>query len=220
MKQISSLILFAIMFCSVLAIASAQPPPGIDYFCMDCRSRGGQCVSNACVINKQKPDTEPDASDPASEALANAWMKVFECAITKKCDEALGHPKPDPRSGPAPPQPKEAEPVETVEIVFTGSAQESSGRRRSWPFTLSIQWQTSGDGAFEGTIDWPSLRSLHRVTGWARGRDIYFREVTAIRKGAAILGCEYRATDGNESGRTGRYRCSNGDGVFWMNIRL
>ncbi len=93
---------------------------------------------------------------------------------------------------------------------FTGEAK-SSRSGKAWPFTLALDGERATElFDYEGTLEWPTLGSLHRVRGTYKYGRLEFKEVDAVRKGKARLGVSYTLwRDGN--GLTGTYRDPKGD---------
>lgn len=88
---------------------------------------------------------------------------------------------------------------------------------KAWPFTLTLDGERATElFDYEGTLEWPTLGSRHRVRGLYKGGRLLFAEVEAIRKGKAHLKVEYEFwRDGN--GLTGAYRDPKGDrGTAWI----
>lgn len=86
--------------------------------------------------------------------------------------------------------------------LYEGKAvSERSGR--AWPVKLKVV-QADASGAFRGELDWTTLSSLHEIRGTSAGWTLTFREVAAIRRGAAHLNCEY-ALIGDRNSLRGRW---------------
>jgi hypothetical protein len=86
--------------------------------------------------------------------------------------------------------------------TFSGQAVEGSGPRRgrAWPFEIRFGGTA---GAVTGELTWPTLNSVHRVSGALSGQTLRFTEVSAIRAGSAHLRCSYTLTlSGNRASGT------------------
>ncbi|KAF5063970.1 hypothetical protein DSECCO2_288980 [anaerobic digester metagenome] len=77
--------------------------------------------------------------------------------------------------------------------VFTGKAK-SSKSGKSWTANVKIVSYNQSSGRVEGEIEWPSLNSVHKITGKLTDSHFTFKEVEYIRKGSANLNCQYTTT--------------------------
>jgi hypothetical protein len=99
---------------------------------------------------------------------------------------------------------------------FTGAA---SGNGQSWPYIVKNVRATGGD-KFEATITWTSLRAVHKIKGFINDKRLFFKEVGFVKRGDAVLGCEYTVPLKPAPVLKGRYRkCSNGgDGSVTVKV--
>ncbi len=74
--------------------------------------------------------------------------------------------------------------------VFSGKAI-SSKSGKSWPVIVKINSYNHSSGKVEGEIEWPSLKSVHKIVGKLTDSLFTFKEVDYIKKGKANLNCQY-----------------------------
>jgi len=83
--------------------------------------------------------------------------------------------------------------VDLAGTVWLGEAK-STKSSRSWSATLTFVKHDTESGSLEGRLEWPSLAAVHKIVGNFADERITFRETEFIRKGSALLNCEYSAT--------------------------
>jgi hypothetical protein len=99
---------------------------------------------------------------------------------------------------------------------FTGVASDGG---TDWPYIVR-NVRPTGDNAFEATITWTTLRAVHKIKGRINDKRLFFKEVGFVRRGDAVLGCEYTVPLKPAAVLKGRYRkCSNGgDGMVTVKV--
>jgi hypothetical protein len=107
--------------------------------------------------------------------------------------------------------------AEKMKIGLVGTAS-SSG---SWPFTI-FDVDLHKNGEFSAKIKWTTLDAIHSIDGRIEGDNIYFKEMSILKHGNAIIGCEYNITiDSNipMKGTWGNCPGSNDGGVVSMSFQ-
>lgn len=74
--------------------------------------------------------------------------------------------------------------------VYPGNADGSNGKE-VWPLTIKFTKFNEADGKFEGELEWPTLKAIHKIAGTLDGEQITFEETEFIKKGSATLDCSY-----------------------------
>ncbi|MDQ5985085.1 MAG: hypothetical protein CSYNP_00789 [Syntrophus sp. SKADARSKE-3] len=74
---------------------------------------------------------------------------------------------------------------------FTGEVRSTRGG--VWKANLRFTVYDPASGNLEGELEWPSLNSIHKISGRMMGNRISFKEVDYIKRGSAHLNCEYTA---------------------------
>ncbi len=175
----------------------------------NCLNSGGVWDSSYWDCRMPEGGETPRRVDPVDDAIGNMMIELFRAYANSQ--------KPTlPPSQPQTERPREQDETDAA-LVFSGVARNQSGRKQ-WPFELSIDKIRSSSGVFLGRIYWPTLRSLHRIEGTYASDKAYFREISALRRGGAVLGCEYWLTTDRNSVSEGEYECYNGAG--WVRMRL
>jgi hypothetical protein len=75
--------------------------------------------------------------------------------------------------------------------LFSGNVR--STKEGVWKANLRFTAYEPASGNLEGELAWPSLNSIHRITGRMIGNQIFFKEVDYIKRGSALLNREYTA---------------------------
>jgi len=73
--------------------------------------------------------------------------------------------------------------------VFQGETLDNKGTK--FPATIRITHIKESKGDFTGELSWPSLDAVHKIEGRIEGKTVVFKETEFIKKGKAILNCEY-----------------------------
>jgi hypothetical protein len=73
--------------------------------------------------------------------------------------------------------------------TFKGNAF-SETQKIKYECTLIIDG-VNDDGTFTGQITWHSLNAIHKISGRVDGYTVIFREIEFIKKGKAVLDCDY-----------------------------
>ena len=80
--------------------------------------------------------------------------------------------------------------------VYSGSVK-SSKSGKTWPAILKIVSFNQTSGSLEGELHWTNLGSIHKIAGQLSGSRLTFKETEYIKKGGALLNCEYDASFSN-----------------------
>lgn len=99
---------------------------------------------------------------------------------------------------------------------FTGVA---SGGGQDWPYIVK-NVRAKGNNKFEATITWTTLGAVHKIKGLINDKRLFFKEVAFVKRGDAVLGCEYTVLLKPAPVLRGRYRkCSNaGEGTVTVKV--
>jgi len=73
--------------------------------------------------------------------------------------------------------------------VFKGESVDKKGVK--FPSTIRIISIDNSSGDFIGEIAWTSVNSVHKIVGRIAGNTVVFKETEYIKKGRAVLNCEY-----------------------------
>lgn len=157
-----------------------------------------------------KPAPSPKSVDPIDQAIGDMFIELL---LKQQQKNASPDQRTQPQERPIRPQ----LPSDSGRVIstFQGLAIDQGGRKR-WPFNVEVIGKT--ENTFVGRIYWPTLQSIHMIEGRVVQKQLYFREITAVQRGGAVLGCEYRLTsdliidldDTFES--VGAYQCSGSAG--------
>ena len=85
---------------------------------------------------------------------------------------------------------------ELTGTVFSGTVK-SSKSGKTWPAILKIISHNPTSGSMEGELHWTNLGSIHKIAGQLSGSRMTFKETEYIKKGGALLNCEYDASFSN-----------------------
>ena len=85
---------------------------------------------------------------------------------------------------------------ELTGTVFSGTVK-SSKSGKTWPAILKIVSYNQTTGSLEGELHWSNLGSIHKIAGQLSGSRLAFKETEYIKKGGALLNCEYDALFSN-----------------------
>lgn len=94
--------------------------------------------------------------------------------------------------------------------IWSGEAISETKNGKTWPFKLTLIGPDK-NGSISGQIEWPSLGSIHRITGYKTTNTISFTETGYIQKGGAVLNCNYDVSIMGNSFNGKWYGCDDGD---------
>ena len=98
-------------------------------------------------------------------------------------------------------------PLDMLAQGFSGVASKNG---QSWPYKVR-QVRMTGPNSFTASIAWTNLGAVHQIKGVLKNSTLFFKETAYIKRGNALLGCEYTVPFRPAPVMKGSYaKCING----------
>lgn len=180
---------------------------------LSCKDKGGVWDGYRCSpATPQQDDDRADDHNDAADVIRKRLLEL-NSRIREESAKKPASPQGDRKMHTPEVRASERRDISArSDFTIRGIARDA-GSSRQWPFLLTMTRTPSGTDKLVGRIEWPTLRSINRVSGHTDHLDIRFVEDGYITKGSAILGCRYRIPFPIKTNRFGEYKCRNQSGT-------